>query len=83
MTFTEGFVGEGTGSVYCSWSTVCLVFLLVLRIPVCGCFILPFDVAGLGARYLHTRSTFINGTPSSWPLLIALSSVCTGGQKNN
>ena len=54
---------------------------LVLRMPVRGRFIWPFEVAGLGARYFRTRSAFIIGNPCSWLLLMALMSVDIGGLK--
>ena len=56
---------------------------LVLRMLVRGHFISPFDVAGLGARYLRTRSAFVMGIPLSWLLLMALMSVGIGGLKKD
>ena len=55
----------------------------MLRIPVLGRFIRPFDVAGLGARYFLIKSVFMNGTPSSCPLFMALNNVCAGGLKKD
>ena len=58
-----------------------MVFLgLVLRIPVLGRFILPFDVAGEDGRYFMTLSAVINGHPLSCPLSMAVISVEWGGQ---
>ena len=39
---------------------------LVLRIPVCGHFILPFEVSGDIGRYFCTLSAVIKGHPLSW-----------------
>ena len=39
---------------------------LVLRIPVCGRFILPFEVAGDIGRYFRTLSAVMKGHPLSW-----------------
>ena len=82
MTLIFCVIGEGApeGIGGCSWFTGAL---LVLRIPVRGRFMRPFDVAGLGARYLRTKSAFINGTPCNWPLLMALINVCAGGLKKD
>ena len=39
---------------------------LVLRIPVCGRFILPLEVAGDIGRYFRTFSDIMKGHPLSW-----------------
>ena len=72
-----GAGGCGGGAVF---DSLCLA--RVLRMPVRGRFIRPFDVAGLGAKYFRIKSAFMNGIPSNWPLLIALINVCAGGLKN-
>eukprot|EP00956_Cyclotella_meneghiniana_P013325 scaffold19184_cov46-Cyclotella_meneghiniana.AAC.15 len=74
-TFGMGSSGD------CGVAFFVVGFVRVLRMPVCR-FIRPFDVAGLGAKYLRIKSAFMNGMPSNWPLLIALIKVYAGGLKN-
>ncbi len=63
---------SGTGGI----TLACISFCLVLHMPICGCFMWPLDVAGLGLRYLVTPTTALRfGHPFKKPHLIALSKV--------
>ena len=57
-------------------------FTFVLRIPGRGLFILPFGVAGDGARYLRMRSGFMSGIPLNWSFDMAFNIVAGGKLKN-
>ena len=46
------------------WDLVALA--LVLRIPVCGRFILPLEVSGDIGRYFRTLSAIMKGHPLIW-----------------
>ena len=60
-----------------------LRFFLVLRMPAFGFFVLPFLVAGDGARYLRMISElFMNVIPVNWLLSAALMSILMGALKN-
>ena len=79
-TFEELF---GVGIIYMIFLCSFVVVLgLVLRIPVLGRFILPFDVAGEDSRYFLTLSAVINGHPLNCPLSMAVISVEWGGKNN-
>ena len=52
---------------------------LVLRIFVQGLFILPWDVAGSFAKYVHINLLFMNGKPSRQSLWMVFMSVAVGG----
>ena len=58
--------GTGTGTG-CTSSPFVLAFLLVLLIPFFGCFMCPVAIAGLGFRYLVTRSLERLGHPFKKP----------------
>ena len=62
--------GIGTG-IGCTVSPFVLAFLPVLRIPFLGRFICPLAVAGLGFKYLVTRSSDRSGHPFKKPFLMA------------
>ena len=58
------------------------VFLtFVLRIPGHGLLILPFGVAGDGARYLRMRLGFMSGISLNWSLDMAFNIVAGGKLK--
>ena len=58
-------------------------FLLVLRIPGLGLFILPLGVAGDGARYRRMSLGFMSGMPLNWPFEMAFRSVAGGRLKKS
>ena len=64
----------------CSSPLSCGV-LLVLLIPVCRRFILPFGVAGEGCKYFFISSTFMHGIFISWLFTIAVTRVVAGRLK--
>ncbi len=51
----------------------------MLRRPLRGCFMWPFDVAGLGIRYLQMDLALRCGAPRRKPVLMALSRDVMGG----
>ena len=56
-----------------------LSFFLVLHMPAFGFFILPFGVAGDGARYLRMKlGLLMNGMPVNWLLSAALMIILRG-----
>ena len=61
--------GAGDGAVLGAG----LILGVVLCRPLQGCFICPFNVAGLGIRYLCTVFAVRCGAPFRKPALIALS----------
>ncbi len=62
---------SGTGGI----TLACILFCLVLIMPIRGHFMWPLAVAGLGLRYLVTPATLRFGHPFKKPRLIALSKV--------
>ena len=61
-----------------------LSFFLVLRMPAFGFFILPFGVAGNGARYLRMRfGLLMHGMPINWLLSAASVRILRGALKND
>jgi hypothetical protein len=61
----------GTGGITLACSSFCLVQLM----PICGRFMWPLAVPGLGLRYLVTPAALIFGHPFTKPRLMALSKV--------
>ena len=60
-----------------------LSLFLVLHMPDFGFLILPFGVAGDGARYLRMVSAlFMNGMPVNWLLSVASMRILMGALKN-
>ena len=72
-------IGRGNGSGDGAVAGVGLTLGVVLRRPLRGCFICPFDVAGLGIRYFRTVFAVRCGAPFRKPALIALSNGDIGG----
>ena len=62
-------------------SQLSVFFLFVLDIPGRGLFILPFGVAGDGARYRLMSLGFMSGMPLNWPLAMAFRRVAGGRLK--
>jgi hypothetical protein len=63
----------------CVWVAAMGLVLQVLHIHLCGCFICPFEVAGLAKRYFHTECASRCGAPLRNPVLIALMKDAMGG----
>ena len=72
-------MGHGNGAGDGAVAAVGLILGVVLRRPLRGCFICPFDMAGLGIRYLHTVFAVRCGAPFRKPALIALNNNDIGG----
>ena len=72
-------MGRGNGAGVGAVAGVCLILGVVLRRPLWGCFICPFDVAGIGIRYFCTVFAVRCGAPFRKPVLIALSNKDIGG----
>jgi hypothetical protein len=62
-----------------TWVAVVGFVVQVLRIPLRGCFICPFDVAGLAKRFCCTECASRCGAPLRNPALIALMRDAMGG----
>ena len=72
-------MGRGNDAGDITVAGVGLIFGVVLRRPFWGCFICPFDVAGLGIRYFCIVFAVRCGAPFRKPALIALSNKDIGG----
>ena len=72
-------MGRGNGAGDGAVAGVGLILGVVLRRPIRGCFICPFDLAGLGIRYFCTVFAVRCGAPFRKPVLIALSNDNIGG----
>ena len=72
-------MGHGTSAGNGAVAGVGLIFGVVLRRLLRGCFICPFKVAGLGIRYFCDVFAVRCGAPFRKPALIALSNKDIGG----
>ena len=72
-------MGRGNGAGDGAVVGVSFILGVVIRRPLRGCFICPFDVVGLGIRYFCTVFAVRCGAPFRKPVLIALSNNDIGG----
>ena len=66
-------MGRGNGAGDGAVAGVGLILGVVLRRTIWGCFICPFDVAGIGISYFRTVFAVRCGAPFRKPALVALS----------
>ena len=72
-------MGRGNGAGDGAVAGVGLILGVVLRRPLRGCFICPFDVAGISIRYFCTVFAVRCNAPFRKPALISLNKTDIGG----